>query len=89
MLAVGIDIGGTSIKGAVVNDLGEVLTRFHMDVDKNAKIRRTSRAIGPKIRVPIGSKLFLFIKTTALSSKRILDPSGRYTGNFVLTIIAR
>lgn len=36
MLAVGIDIGGTSIKGAVVNDLGEVLTRFHMDVDKNA-----------------------------------------------------
>lgn len=36
MLAVGIDIGGTSIKGAVVNDLGEVLTRFHMDVDKSS-----------------------------------------------------
>lgn len=33
MYAIGIDIGGTSIKGAIVNDLGEVLTRFHMDVD--------------------------------------------------------
>ena len=36
MLAVGIDIGGTSIKGAVVNEQGEVLTRFHMDVNKDA-----------------------------------------------------
>ena len=34
MLAVGIDIGGTSIKGAVVNDEGKVLTRFAMDVSK-------------------------------------------------------
>lgn len=36
MLAVGIDIGGTSIKGAVVNSYGKVLTRFAMDVDKTA-----------------------------------------------------
>ena len=36
MLAVGIDIGGTSVKGAVVDSEGEVLTRFHMDVDKLA-----------------------------------------------------
>ena len=35
MYAIGIDIGGTSIKGAIVTDKGEVLTRFHMDVDKN------------------------------------------------------
>lgn len=36
MFAIGIDIGGTSIKGAVVNDTGKVLTRFAMDVNKNA-----------------------------------------------------
>ena len=36
MLAIGIDIGGTSIKGAVVNSEGKVLTRFAMDVDKSA-----------------------------------------------------
>lgn len=36
MLAIGIDIGGTSIKGAVVNDAGKVLTRFAMDVNKDS-----------------------------------------------------
>ena len=36
MNAIGIDIGGTSIKGAIVTDQGEVLTRFAMDVDKNS-----------------------------------------------------
>lgn len=36
MFAIGIDIGGTSIKGAVVNDTGKVLTRFAMDVNNNA-----------------------------------------------------
>lgn len=37
MFAIGIDIGGTSIKGAVVNDEGKVLTRFAMDVSKEAE----------------------------------------------------
>ena len=36
MLAIGIDIGGTSIKGAVVDLEGKVLTRFAMDVSKEA-----------------------------------------------------
>ncbi|MCR4911310.1 MAG: ROK family protein, partial [Bacilli bacterium] len=36
MLAVGIDVGGTSIKGAVIKDTGEVLDRFSMPTDKNA-----------------------------------------------------
>ena len=35
MVVIGIDIGGTSIKGALVNELGEVLHRFAMDVDKS------------------------------------------------------
>jgi len=36
MFAIGIDIGGTSIKGAIVDDAGKVLTRFAMDVNKDA-----------------------------------------------------
>lgn len=36
MFAIGIDIGGTSIKGAIVDDTGKVLTRFAMDVNKDA-----------------------------------------------------
>ena len=34
MIAVGIDVGGTSIKGAFVNEKGEILDRFSMKVDK-------------------------------------------------------
>jgi len=36
----------------------------------------SSRVTGPKIRVPIGSNLFVN-NTAALPSKRIADPSGR------------
>ena len=36
MFAIGIDIGGTSIKGAIVDDTGKVLTRFAMDVNKDS-----------------------------------------------------
>jgi predicted NBD/HSP70 family sugar kinase len=35
MLAVGIDIGGTSIKGAVVNELGEASEMFSLPVVKS------------------------------------------------------
>ena len=34
MLAIGIDVGGTSIKGAIIRDNGEVLDRFSMPTDK-------------------------------------------------------
>lgn len=34
MIAIGVDIGGTSIKGAFINDKGEILSRFSMKVDK-------------------------------------------------------
>lgn len=36
MIAVGIDVGGTSIKGATINEKGEVLDRFSMRTDKTA-----------------------------------------------------
>ncbi len=34
MIAVGIDVGGTSVKGATIRDNGEVLDRFSMPMDK-------------------------------------------------------
>lgn len=34
MIAIGIDVGGTSIKGATINEKGEVLDRFSMRTDK-------------------------------------------------------
>ena len=34
MIAIGIDVGGTSIKGATIRDNGEILDRFSMPVDK-------------------------------------------------------
>ena len=37
MIAVGIDVGGTSIKGATINNKGEVLDRFSLPTDKAAK----------------------------------------------------
>ena len=36
MIAVGIDVGGTSIKGATIRNNGEVLDRFSMPMDKFA-----------------------------------------------------
>lgn len=36
MIAIGVDIGGTSIKGAFINDKGEILNRFSMKIEKEA-----------------------------------------------------
>ena len=41
MIAVGIDVGGTSIKGATINDKGTVLDRFSMPMDKEASPEET------------------------------------------------
>ena len=41
MIAVGIDVGGTSIKGAAIRDNGEVLDRFSMPMDKAASPEET------------------------------------------------
>ena len=37
MIAIGIDVGGTSIKGAFVNEEGHILERFSMKVSKEEK----------------------------------------------------
>ncbi len=34
MIAIGIDVGGTSIKGAFINEKGKILDRFSMKMDK-------------------------------------------------------
>ena len=36
MIAIGVDIGGTSIKGAFINEEGHILNRFSMKVDRDA-----------------------------------------------------
>ena len=41
MIAIGIDIGGTSIKGASINEKGEVLDRFSLDVNKKDSPEKT------------------------------------------------
>ena len=41
MIAVGIDVGGTSIKGATINDKGVVLDRFSMPMNKEASAEET------------------------------------------------
>src|SRR6185369_1399190 len=48
---------------------------------------RSSRATGPKMRVPIGSR-WLSISTAELLSKRMYEPSGRPTSFAVRTITA-
>ena len=41
MIAIGIDIGGTSIKGASINDKGIILDRFALDVNKDDRPEKT------------------------------------------------
>src|SRR5262245_22284286 len=50
-------------------------------------LARSSRATGPKMRVPIGSEL-ASSSTTELSSKRMYEPSGRAISLRVRTITA-
>ncbi len=45
MIAIGIDIGGTSIKGGTVNEKGKVFDYFHMDVVKDEKPEVTIKKI--------------------------------------------
>src|SRR5512139_1041779 len=51
-------------------------------------LARSSRATGPKIRVPTGSPAAL-MTTAELLSKRMYEPSGRATSLAVRTITAR
>ena len=37
MISIGIDIGGTSIKGAAVNEKGKILERFSMPTELDPK----------------------------------------------------
>lgn len=41
MLAIGVDVGGTSIKGATIKDNGVILDRFSMPMDKKASPEET------------------------------------------------
>ena len=41
MIAIGIDIGGTSIKGASITDKGVILDRFSLDVNKSDRPEKT------------------------------------------------
>ena len=41
MIVLGIDVGGTSIKGAAINDKGQVLDRFSLRVNKSDSASKT------------------------------------------------
>ena len=41
MIAIGVDIGGTSIKGAAITDKGEILDRFSLKMDRNESAENT------------------------------------------------
>lgn len=45
MIVLGIDVGGTSIKGAAINDKGAVLDRFSLKVSKSDSAKKTIGAL--------------------------------------------
>ena len=45
MIAIGIDIGGTSIKGASINENGEIFDRFSLKVEKADSPEKTIGAL--------------------------------------------
>ena len=49
MIAIGVDIGGTSIKGAAINNKGEILDRFSIKMDRFASPEETYGKIGDEI----------------------------------------
>ena len=53
MKYVGIDIGGTSIKGGFVSENGEILNRFGFPIDKNASQEELIQRLGDLINEQI------------------------------------
>ena len=41
MIVIGVDVGGTSIKGAAIRDNGEILDRFQYDMNRDASPEET------------------------------------------------
>lgn len=50
MIVIGVDVGGTSIKGGVINDKGQVLDEFVLGIDRLAKPEVTFGALADAIK---------------------------------------
>ena len=50
MIVIGVDIGGTSIKGGAINEQGKVLDRFSMPMDRKASPTKTFGELAKAIK---------------------------------------
>lgn len=50
MIVIGVDIGGTSIKGGAINEQGKVLDRFSMPMDRKASPTKTFGELAKTIK---------------------------------------
>ena len=56
MIAIGVDIGGTSIKGAAITDKGEILDRFSFKMDRLAEPQATYGLLCDEIKKFLSDK---------------------------------
>ena len=74
MIALGVDIGGTSIKGAAITDKGEILDRFSFKMDRLAEPEVTYQKLCDEIKSFLKDKEYKNeIKGIGLGVPGILD----------------
>ena len=49
MISLGVDIGGTSIKGASINEDGQIIARFSLPIIAKETGKETLEKLGEKI----------------------------------------
>ena len=73
MKYVGIDIGGTSIKGGFVSENGEILNRFGFPIDKNASQEELIQRLGDLINEQISRVNALLLGLIKFYKKQLKD----------------
>ena len=73
MIAIGVDVGGTSIKGAFVNEKGIILSKFSMKVNKQERAEVEVKKLSDIINDEIKLHEYKDVKGIGLGIPGILD----------------
>lgn len=78
MLYIGVDIGGMSLKIGVVNELGEIISKFTMNFDKNIPQEEMIKSLAIKINEHIKENNYTGVKGIGVSCAGVVNTKTGY-----------
>lgn len=78
MLYIGVDIGGMSLKIGVVNELGEIISKFTMNFDKNIPQDEMIKSLAIKINEHIKENNYTDVKGIGVSCAGVVNTKTGY-----------